>query len=243
MGVVQYFNEKFNDFRMLLFRPRMGARRVVRKANLGSGVKLVTLFGFIAGLIGVMLMAIGKLLGSLVNLFVSGTTADLITAAIESILGVIIYVIVFLPAIIALIIILIVWYGLIWGTAKLLGGQADYGTHFGVMAYPLTLCFILSSLIIGLLTLLASVLMPLVSILAVVLLWIEAIVLLLLWLYILWLQIAVTSEVHQFDLMRAGASVVLPSLVLSLGAVIVLVVFSAILATLVGTMAFGALPF
>jgi len=234
MSVVSYFNERFTDFRMLLFKPQMGARRLVRKAGLGTGVRLLALFAFLAGLLSVMLLAVGTLIGSLIKLVVGGGIDSVVEAAIGSILSIIAYIILFLPLIIGLILVLVVWFGMVWGTAKLLGGKSDYGMHFGMLVYPIVLFMLLSAFILGVMNLVAAVFMPVIPILALIVVWGEALILLLLVLHCLWLKITVTAEAHQFDMLRAGAAVVVPSALLGLASAIILVVFSAILATLVG---------
>ncbi|MFC2174593.1 hypothetical protein ACFLQ2_01875 [archaeon] len=242
MGVVSFFNEKFTDFRMLVFRPQMGARRLVRKASLGDGVKLMVLFAFLAGLINVLLLAVGQLVGSLVAWLTGKTLEVVVEAAVASIIAIMAYVILFLPVILAFIIISIVWYGMIWGMAKLLGGKSEYGMHFGMMCYPLTVFMIFAAIILGVLNFLAAVFMPVLPILAVIISWGEILILLLLALYTVWLKILVTAEAHQIDMLKAGVAVVLPSGAIIIAALVVLVIFSAIFATLFGLNAFSSIP-
>lgn len=243
MGMVEYFNTKYHDFRSLLLKPKEAARRLTRTAELNTGMRTLTLFVFISGLLGTLLFVIGNLLRSLVALGFGGTTTGFIDAVIGSILAVIGYFIVFIPVYVVWIISMFIGVGIIWGIAKLLGGRANYGKQFGALVEPITAVLLLISILSGIFHIITSLIQPISGAAAGMLSIILSIPIALLGLYAIALEIIFTAEAHEFEMWRGAVAILLPfflaAIVLIVLGVIIMALFAAAAAALLG----GMIPF
>ncbi len=232
MTIVSYFNEKYHDFKEILLNPSVGSKQIVRKSNLMLGVKQLASFMFIIGFIGVVLSALGGILGGLVGLIAGKSTSLVVEALVMSILSIVGYVLFFIPTYFIILVMSFIFFGVMWIIAKLLGGKSDYGTYFGALTFPCIITMFLFVITWGLVNLLASLIAPFSTSIAGIIALLAFVPGLLASLYGIWLFINITQEAHQIDTMRAAIAVIVPVLGETLLAVVIVVVVSFILSSL-----------
>jgi len=242
MGAVEFFNTKYHNYRQMLLKPKDAARKQMRNLELGSGIRTLTIFLFLAGLVGAILFGIGNILQSLVFLAFRGTMSGLIGAVVTAFIAFIIYLLAFIPAYLLWLISMLIGTAVIWGIAKLFNGKSTYGKQFSSMAEPIAAIALITSALGGIFYIFTSIITPISGMAASILTAILGIPLLLLGLYGIWIGVVYTAEANEFTMWKAAVSVLLPIFL----AILVMVVIAVILIALFSITAFtslaGALP-
>jgi len=242
MGVVEFFNTKYHNYRQMLLKPKDAARKQMRNLELGSGIRTLTVFLFLAGLVGVILFGIGNILQSLVFLAFGGTMSGLVGAVVTAFIAFIIYLLAFIPAYLLWLISMLIGVAIIWGIAKLFSGKSAYGKQFGALAEPIAAIAFITSTLGGLFYILTSIITPISGMASSILNAILGIPLLLLELYGVWIEIIYTAEANEFTLWKAAVSVLLPIFLAILVVVVIVVILIALFSITAFTSLAGALP-
>jgi len=233
MSVSSYFNEKYADFTMLLFNPRSGAKRIVKKADFMAGVRQLAGIGFFTGIAALFLLVTGWLLGGIATL----TTGAVINAILVSLVAVAAYFLLFIPVFVGTTIAKIVWFGFMWALAKVLGGKGKFGDYFGAMTFPCLAVLMVSAISMALFSIVASVLTPFSPGFAGIVTLVGALPTVIIAVYGVWLFIAITRESQQLDTGRAAVAVVIPVVVVAIAALVIAFIVSFLMSSLGSLMA------
>lgn len=242
MGIVEFFNTKYLNYRQMLLNPKDAARKQVRALELGGSIRTLTIFLFIAGLIGAILFGIAYVIQSLVSLAFGGLMSGVVNAVITSFLVFIAYVLAFIPAYLMFIVSMLIGAAFVWGIAKLLSGKSSYGKQFAALAEPIAAIAVVMFSLGGIFYIFTSTVAPISAGASSILSALLGIPLLLLGLYTVWIEIVYSAEANDFPLWKAAISVLLPFLLAILAAVVVAVVIVALFSMAAFTSLAGALP-